>query len=995
LLAAALLSLFLPLGVAAQPAEDLAARFIDVLRHDDFTRLPGFLDEQTEPEMWTELTVALDRYDCISIARYDWSPEPAPPGRIAVRVDFNGTGRLKSPWRPERRLWHTWHLEARDVGGSWRLTRAYTEERRVSLAMMAATTAAEVDRLAAEARDVDPLRLIAYYAYELDLASRPEPFEHLLVLARETGDLSTELKVLRSYAGALGPTDPARMLAVARDAEERARQSGTADDLADARLTLGWAQASTGEIEGALKTYAAAAEMAELLDDPTTAIQCLQMVIWVTSPRVSALETLRGNERLLKMVQRYGWEEGEQVALLNRAKTHLELGNLDVARADLLRLIRLSEARGSRSFAAQGRWILAEMELRESHHENAVLHLRAALDLLGDPQRSMVALTILARAQMELGRFAEADEALRKAEAIPEGTPDQWAAVREERSRFHLRLGHAEPAVAAAREGLRRLDVSSGESDSLAVAKLLGALARAYAALGRKNDAIAELRKAVAAIENRQNEIGADPLGRASFLAEYEDLYVELVELLVARGDVGDAFRIAEQMRARGLREAVAASHLDLSATLSAEQRSREKVLEDRVVEINKTLLAARQQKEPVAEIERKLEIARTELNAFGSEIRLEHPAIGRRRIDPDVSSALPGGSPSLALIEYVVAAEQVIAFVVTGDAPIRAVRLPVARRTIEHDARELEALLAARSPGYRAAARRLYAMLLRPLARHIRGKATLAIIPDGALWTVPFHALIAADGRYLIDRHTVFYAYSLSLLRSAAALHTTVPTRLLALGNPTIAGAARTEAKAAFRDVFLGPLLDAETEVKALAAMYPAGQRRVYVRDAATEALFKSDAPGFSVIHIAAHALIDDRAPMYSAIVLSARADADDGLLEAREVADLPLNAGLAVLSACQTARGRVRSGEGVIGLNWSFFAAGCPTTVVSQWNAESEATAALMIELHRRLRAGDTPAAALRAAQRRVRTEERYRHPFYWAPFIAVGAANRALRW
>jgi CHAT domain-containing protein len=750
-----------------------------------------------------------------------------------------------------------------------------------------------------------------------------------------------------------------------------------------------------GDIDGALKTYAATADMAESLDDTTTAMQCLQMFIWISAPRVSALETLRGTDRLLMMAQRYGWEEGEQVALLNLADIHYDLGNLDVARADLLHDVRLSEARGSRPFVALARSALAAIELRESHHEDAVRHLRAALNYLDDPQLSIFALTVLARAQMELGRFADADETLRKAEAIPEAGPVQAAGVREERSRLHLRLGHAEPAVAAAREGLRRLAVSSGESDSRAVAKLLGVLAGALAALGRNDEAIAELRTAVAAIESRQNEIGADPLGRASFLAEYEDLYVDLVELLVARGDVGEAFRVAEQMKARGLREAVAASHLDLSASLSAEERSREKVLEDRVVEINKALLAARQQKEPVAEIERKLESARTELNAFGSEIRLQHPAIGRRRIDAGVSSELPGGSGSLALIEYVAAAKQVIAFVVTSDAPIRAVRLPVARETIEHDARELEALLAARSPGYRAAARRLYAKLLQPLERHIRGKTTLSIVPDGALWTVPFHALVAADGLYLIDRHTVFYAYSLSLLRSAAALRTTAPPRLLALGNPTIAGEARTEAKAAFRDVFLGSLVDAEAEVKSLAAMYPARQRRVYVRDAATEAVFKSDAPGFSVIHIAAHALIDDRAPMYSAIVLSARANADDGLLEAREVADLPLNAGLAVLSACQTARGKVRSGEGVIGLNWSFFAAGCPTTVVSQWNAESEATAALMIELHRRLRAGDTPAGALRAAQRRVRKEARYRHPFYWAPFIAVGAANRALRW
>jgi CHAT domain-containing protein len=104
-------------------------------------------------------------------------------------------------------------------------------------------------------------------------------------------------------------------------------------------------------------------------------------------------------------------------------------------------------------------------------------------------------------------------------------------------------------------------------------------------------------------------------------------------------------------------------------------------------------------------------------------------------------------------------------------------------------------------------------------------------------------------------------------------------------------------------------------------------------------------------------------------------------------------LNAELTVLSACQTARGKIRSGEGVIGLSWALFAAGCPTTVVSQWDAESAATAKLMIELHRRLQAGDSTATALQKAQASVRLVETWRHPFYWAPFIALGVANRPL--
>jgi len=104
-----------------------------------------------------------------------------------------------------------------------------------------------------------------------------------------------------------------------------------------------------------------------------------------------------------------------------------------------------------------------------------------------------------------------------------------------------------------------------------------------------------------------------------------------------------------------------------------------------------------------------------------------------------------------------------------------------------------------------------------------------------------------------------------------------------------------------------------------------------------------------------------------------------------------LKLHADVAVLSACETARGRIGAGEGVIGMSWALFVAGCPTTIVSQWKVSSASTTDLMIELHRALLASDrgsrSAAEALRRAALAVRAKPAYRHPFYWSPFVAVG--------
>ena len=104
-----------------------------------------------------------------------------------------------------------------------------------------------------------------------------------------------------------------------------------------------------------------------------------------------------------------------------------------------------------------------------------------------------------------------------------------------------------------------------------------------------------------------------------------------------------------------------------------------------------------------------------------------------------------------------------------------------------------------------------------------------------------------------------------------------------------------------------------------------------------------------------------------------------------------MPVVADLAVLSACDTARGHIGAGEGVIGLSWAFFVAGCPATVVSQWSVDADSTSKLMVEFHRNLLAGKTKSEALRQAELKLMKNRRYSDPFYWAGFVVVGDSGR----
>jgi CHAT domain-containing protein len=190
--------------------------------------------------------------------------------------------------------------------------------------------------------------------------------------------------------------------------------------------------------------------------------------------------------------------------------------------------------------------------------------------------------------------------------------------------------------------------------------------------------------------------------------------------------------------------------------------------------------------------------------------------------------------------------------------------------------------------------------------------------------------------------------------------------------------------------------LPEAEVEVKAIARLYGATSK-VHIGPAAREALAKSEMPKSDVLHFATHGLLDDSNPMYSRIVLSrdATEKEEDGLLEAHEIMALDLKARIAVLSACDTARGRISAGEGVIGMSWAFFIAGCPTTVVSQWRVNSASTSQLMIEFHRNLLAGSSStrsrwlkADAMRKAMLSLLKNPKYKGPYYWAGFVVIGA-------
>lgn len=335
------------------------------------------------------------------------------------------------------------------------------------------------------------------------------------------------------------------------------------------------------------------------------------------------------------------------------------------------------------------------------------------------------------------------------------------------------------------------------------------------------------------------------------------------------------------------------------------------------------------------------------------------------------------------ALLVYTVTEEQTFLFVLKNtpaEPQIHSFTIPISAPELRRRTRLFHQLMAERRPAFAAEARALYRLLLQPAATVLQGVEKLCLIPDDGLWEVPFQALQTNAGRYVLEDYAIRYAPSLSVLTSLAnPQQPSKAASLLAFGNPTMPN----EERLAF-----APLPEADKEVAAIGKLF--GSAQVFTGAAATESRFKSIAARHSILHLATHGVLNNRQPLdsYLALANSDEAEKEDGRLTAREIMQSKLNANLVVLSACETAQGSISAGEGVVGLSWAFFLAGCRTLVVSQWQVHSVSTADLMVSFFAQRQRQDKNAQALRLAALKLMQQPRYQHPYYWASFITIGA-------
>ena len=728
----------------------------------------------------------------------------------------------------------------------------------------------------------------------------------------------------------------------------------------------------------------------------------------------------------------------------NMATLHLMKGDYDACVASVERALKIIvPALGERhSMVVQSYNTLGGALTKKGDPERAIAVLRKARDLqLSLPEKgsrdSAVIYSSLAEAHRVKGDLAQAARGFREALAIDvsiygEHHPD----VAED----FVNLGELSLEKGDEDEALRFFAKAIAANDPQAVKvepdldppfdtafseefllKALKGAARARARRGSKQNNRKQLEQAALVYEHATRLIDRMRAGyraegsKLSLAASATETYDEAIrtelDLLRLTGDeqhLEAAFRHAENSKAGVLRDALNEAEarsfagipkalLDEERRLRADLAAADRRLTEAQLEAGADEARLRALREEQFTLKRAYEALQQRFEKdypdyYDLKYRFE-TALSREVRE----RALDQGT---VLVEYFLGRERVYIFTLSGkDLEVASV---VREASLEPALQELRRAIAAQDfVSYARNAHLLYQALLAPVEDRLERK-DLIIVPDGPLNAVPFDSLMERpvisrpeDPRelpYVVRDHAVSYAYSATVLLQGIRRKRKSPPDEFVGFAPGFAEVASAGAPR--------PLPASRKEVTDVYALFAkrAGlfggwfsrRSRIYLgRDATEKQLMTAGLERYRYVHLATHGVADEEHPGLSRLLLEPESGSrDESVLSLGEVYNLHLNADLVVLSACDTGRGRIARGEGIIGLTRGFLYAGAQSLLVSLWPVSDEAAANLVVAFYSELLEGRPKARALREAKRRLMARNpEYAKPFYWSSLVLVG--------
>jgi CHAT domain-containing protein/Tfp pilus assembly protein PilF len=547
-------------------------------------------------------------------------------------------------------------------------------------------------------------------------------------------------------------------------------------------------------------------------------------------------------------------------------------------------------------------------------------------------------------------------------------------------------------------------------------------LGQCYERKGEKLKAIQYYNKSIEIIDEIRSQIYLDTF-KTGYVRNKTKVYESLINLIWKMNKGEDRksqedrmFHFIEKAKARAFLECLVESKIDIQNNMNQAQREELNEASSRISSLYFELVKTGDIDQDSKNLKERLSQEEDNYMRLISKMRAEFPGMASL-ISPEPYSleALQKyiSDGQTVMVEYFLADQRSFMLFIAKNS-LNIFPMPP-RHKIENSIKAYLKYLASPSQtGFdgKIAAKRIFKELLYPLEDQIyRGIEKLIIIPDGILYYLPFETLaLTKTGQasaYLIDRYQVSYAPSASVLMFLNEKKENKGSYkgLLAFGDPVYqyrvpSDSGITGSGNILADIYMAqgfafsPIPFSRDEIKAISKYFPKDQRFVYLgKEAREEVIKRGPHKNYQIIHFACHGLLDEQQPIRSALVLSQDLkNEDDGFLQVRELYNLRLSSNLVILSACQTGKGAMEKGEGILGLPRIFFYSGARSVLSTLWPINDKSTASFMKKFYAYLAKGISKALALRLAKQEM-IHSKYSHPYYWAGYVLNGESDSSV--
>jgi CHAT domain-containing protein/Flp pilus assembly protein TadD len=524
--------------------------------------------------------------------------------------------------------------------------------------------------------------------------------------------------------------------------------------------------------------------------------------------------------------------------------------------------------------------------------------------------------------------------------------------------------------------------------------------------------------------------------------------YDGLARVRLKMGKTEDALKVSEYTKARIFAESMSKRSDNSDFDIKPEIKKQDEDLNNRLSALKKTRQEAYEKgdKLKIEALEPQVKDLESKLQAHIKMLREKYPVFAATKYPQPMDLEQTALKDNEWVLEYHVTDPGIIIYLSKGKQLIKALFKPKPREDLEKlvleyrkplevDPRKdkLEEKLASFSL---AMSKELSDLLLADVLADVPEKASIIIVPDDCLGTVPFEMLTLNAGgsvktdkpipyisgaEFFGDRNLISYYQSVTALTLARnhSKEKSAKGGLLAIADPVFSEKDDRKSKAPRKEAPTGALASL---FKSWGLMGAEGDQmgglkfpRLELTENLADALVKNDKKGsylckgfeatkdnflqnikpslkkYDKIIFATHGYFGKDLPgiMEPVLVLTLVPPGTDGFLRMTEVMGLDMNAEIVALTACQTGLGKRTAGEGTMGMGRAFQYAGAKSVLMSLWSVSEVASVKLVKSFFEHIKAGKSKPEALELARSELRKGV-FDHPFFWAGFILVGETN-----